>query len=104
MTKSSYFKNHNPANYANLAPGLGCIVSNRVSVDGEPIRYMAKEEASGDSGWVFYAGDEDETYTSDSKNFQVFSLNTIANIDPSILPFLKAPAGAAFEKLAAYER
>lgn len=49
-----------------------------------------------DSGWRFFAGDEDEQYTNDPNNFHIFDLNTICNYDDSIIDFLNSPFGSAF--------
>lgn len=102
MNNSPYFKNYDPANFKDLAPNKGCIVSGRISKENYPIRYIVRDEPQNqaDSGWAFFSGiNEDEEYTSNPDNFQVFSLNTIANVDQSILPLLDSPLGTAFEKL-----
>jgi len=75
-----------------LAPDTGCFASDRITVDGEPVGYMMHDE----DGWDFFAGDEDEAYTSDPDKAGLFSLNTIANYDRAILPYLDAPVGTAW--------
>ena len=50
-----------------------------------------------DSGWLF-CRTEDDAYMADASNHQIFDVNTIANYDPSIIAFLDAPVGSAFEK------
>lgn len=81
-----------------LASNTACIASDRIMVDGAPVGYFYRSapDASADSDWVFLAGDESESYTNDSSNFGVYALNTIANYDSRVLPFLNAPAGSAF--------
>ena len=77
----------------------GCIATDRITVDGCRVGYMYREqpkENTPDSGWRFFAGDEDESYTGDPKNADVYHLNTICNDDPSVLPLLAAPFGTAF--------
>ena len=79
----------------------GCLATNRITVDGEKVGYMYREEPDPDSdfpdsGWRFFAGDEDEEYTDNPDNINLFSLNTVANYDPSVIPYLSAPYGAAF--------
>lgn len=84
-----------------LVPGsLGCIASDKITVGGERVCYMTRGEAAApeDSGWIFTAGTETQAYMDDAKNFEVYSLNTIANYDRDIIPFLHAPPGAAFER------
>lgn len=77
-----------------------CIATDRITVDGEKVRFMYREEPHGkeDSGWCFMAGDEDEEYMDDPANHGVYDINTLANYDRDIVPFLDAPVGAAFER------
>ena len=51
-----------------------------------------------DSGWRFFAGNEDETYTNNPDNFSIFDLNTICNYDKTIIPYLNSAIGTSFEK------
>ena len=51
-----------------------------------------------DSGWRFTAGIETEEYMDEPSNSDIYDVNTIANHDPQIIPFLDAPAGSAFER------
>ena len=77
----------------------GCIASNKVMVDGRQVGYMYREEPVSkwpDSGWRFFAGDEDEEYTDNPDNINIFSLNTICNYDSAIIPYLDAPYGSCF--------
>lgn len=76
---------------------LGCIVSHRISKDGLKVGYMYREEGTKDypdSGWRFFAGDESDDYTANADNFNINHLNTVANLDPDIIPYLKAPIGS----------
>ena len=79
----------------------GCFASNRITVEGRKIGYMYREEPDvdsdfPDSGWRFFAGDEDEEYTNNPDNFNVFRLNTICNYDQTIIPYLDAPYNTAY--------
>ena len=77
----------------------GCIATDRVTVDGCKIGYMYRETPlpdTQDSGWRFFAGDEDREYTGDPEKSEIYSLNTICNYDPEILPLLYAPVGTAY--------
>ena len=79
----------------------GCFATNRITVDGKKIGYMYREEPDGDSdfpdsGWRFFAGDENEDYTDNPNNINIFSLNTICNYDSAIIPYLDAPYGSCF--------
>lgn len=82
-----------------LATGRGgCIASNRATVDGFGVFYMYRSEPINDidSGWAFLHGSEDDEYMDNSKNHQIFDINTIANINPGVIPHLDAPVGSAF--------
>jgi len=51
-----------------------------------------------DRGWRFFAGTESQEYLDDPNNLAIYDVNTIANYDPEIIPFLDAPIGSAFER------
>ena len=77
----------------------GCLASDRIVIDGQPVGYCYREapaEGRPDSGWRFFAGDEDEAYLSDAAHTGIYHLNTLCNYDPEILSLLRAPVGAAF--------
>ena len=77
-----------------------CLASDRILVDGKRVGYMYREdpEDDGDSGWSFLAGDESDEYVNDPANLAFYDVNTIANYDPEIIPFLDAPPGTAFAR------
>lgn len=84
-----------------LAEGHGaCIASDKITVDGHPVRFMYREEPihDVDSGWRFLSGLESEDYMADSANHAFYDCNTIANYDRSIIPYLEEPPGSVFEK------
>ena len=84
-----------------LATGLGgCLATDHITVDGNPVMYMYKEQPqnSEDSGWRFFSGAEDDEYMAKKSNHSVYDTNTIANYDPSIIPYLSAKVGSAFER------
>ena len=85
-----------------LKLGLGgCIASDRITVDGYPVRFMYRQQPTraDDSGWSFFSGiDEDDEYMNNPDNFAVYDVNTIANYDPTILPFVDWPVGSVFER------
>ncbi len=85
-----------------LAQGHGgAIASDRITVEGLPVRFMYREAPSNpqDSGWRFLSGTEDDAYMDDATNHGVYDVNTIANYDPTIIPYLDHPVGSVFEKL-----
>jgi hypothetical protein len=79
----------------------GCFATDRITVDGAKIGYMYRESGDfpEDTGWRFFAGDESEEYINDDTNMGVYAVNTIANYDPDILPYLDTPVPCAFEKI-----
>lgn len=84
-----------------IAPGLGaCFASEKITVDGNPVRFMYREAAihDVDSGWRFFSGLETADEMDDAATHGVFDCNTIANFDPSIVAHLDAPVGSVFEK------
>jgi hypothetical protein len=84
-----------------LAPGHGgCIASDMITVDGHHVGFMYREEADfdGDSGWRFMSGYESSEYSDDPNNLAVYDVNTIANYDSKIIPYLERPVGSAFER------
>lgn len=82
-----------------LVPAMGsCFATDRITVDGALVGYMYREHPKNDldSGWRFFAGDEDEGYTSDPEKLAMYSINTIANYDPRIIQLLHVQAPVAF--------
>ncbi|MFN7550836.1 MAG: DUF2185 domain-containing protein [Pseudomonadota bacterium] len=84
-----------------LIPPMGsCIATDRIVVDGSLVGYCYREEPDNeiDSGWRFFAGDEDDLYVEDPNNMAMYDVNTIANYDEEIISVLAFPPGAAFER------
>lgn len=67
-------------------------------VHGQKVAYMYREEPHNeyDSGWCFFAADDDDEYVNNPDNLGVYALNTLCNYDPDIMPLLTAPYGSAF--------
>jgi hypothetical protein len=87
------------ANIKDLVAGLGsCIASNLILMQGRKVGYMYREKPDHDvdSGWRFFAGDESEAYTKNAENFGLYDVNTVANYDPEIVPYLSSPPVVAF--------
>jgi hypothetical protein len=78
----------------------GCVATDMITVEGRKVGYMYRDEPHNDqdSGWVFTAGQESQAYMDDADNHGIYDVNTIANYDPDIIPFLDAPAGTVFER------
>lgn len=84
-----------------LAEGYGAaFATDYITVDGQKVGYMYREEPEDDidSGWCFMAGHESQEYMDDPENIGLYDINTIANYDPDIIPFLESPYETAFER------
>jgi hypothetical protein len=79
----------------------GCVASSMITIDGAKVGFMYREVPRNgiDGGWRFLAGSESPEYMGKPENHAVYDVNTISNYDPEIIPFLDAPAGAAFERV-----
>lgn len=84
-----------------LIPHRGeCFATDHITVDGMKIGFMYREEPEDrkDSGWRFFSGTETEEYINDFNNTEVYDLNTIANYDPAIIPYLDASYDTELER------
>lgn len=90
-----------PEQIVPIALGLGCcLATDRIMVDGCQVGYMVRAAPLNeqDSGWQFFAGDEDRDYMEINENHGICDVNTIVNYDPSVLPHLDLPVGSALER------
>ncbi len=78
----------------------GCIATDKITVEGLPVKYMYRSIPNNDidSGWRFFSGTETQEYIDDLNNSRVYEVNTIANYDQSIIPYLDLPLGVGLEK------
>jgi hypothetical protein len=84
-----------------LACGYGaCIATDMITVESRRVGFMYREKADDavDSGWRFLSGHESQEYMDDAENHAVYDINTVANYDPEIIPFLASAIGSAFER------
>jgi hypothetical protein len=84
-----------------LAEGHGaCFATNMITIGDRGVGYMYREQpdSEADSGWRFFSGHESQEYVDNPDNTQMYDVNTIANYDPDIVPFLGSPPGSAFER------
>lgn len=83
-----------------IPPMGGCIASDKITVDGQQVVVMYRGEPHNemDSGWQFYAGTETQEYLDDATNSEIYDVNTIANFDRSIIPYLNLPTGTELER------
>lgn len=76
-----------------------CLATNRIMIDGAAIGFAQRDPdrlGPQDSGWRFFAGDEDDVYMDEVSNHGVYSINTVANYDPVIIPILDEAPGTAW--------
>ena len=60
--------------------------------------YRDAPTSADDSGWHFFSGDESQEYVDAPRNLGIYNVNTIANYDPEITPFLDKPFGTAWAR------
>jgi len=86
----------------NLATGYGgCLASDKITVDGDEVGFMYREEPcfDEDSGWRFLACTEDEEYMDNPDNTAIYDVNTIANYDRAIIAYLHLPVGLELQRI-----
>ena len=79
----------------------GCLATDKITVDGLLVDYMYREDSDyeHDSGWRFFSGTEDQDYVDDPNNIMIYAVNTIANYDKAIIPYLNLPVGVELERI-----
>lgn len=84
-----------------IEPMGSCIATDKITVEGELIDYMVREEPDDDidSGWQFFSGTEDQDYIDNYENSAIYDVNTIANYDKAIIPYLHLPIGTQLERV-----
>lgn len=83
-----------------ITPMGSCFATDHITVDGLPVGYMYREAPDNDidSGWRFFSGTESQEYVDDPENTSVYDVNTIANYDPAIIPYLDSLEGTQLER------
>ena len=84
-----------------LIPEMGgCFATDKITVEGMKVGYMYREQSNvdSDSGWRFFSGTESQAYVDNPGNTSFFSVNTIANYDPAIIPYLDSSIGSELER------
>lgn len=78
----------------------GCFATDSITVDGCKVRVMIRDEPSydNDSGWFFMSGQESQEYIDNPNNIMIYEVNTIANYDQDIIPYLNYPVGVRLER------
>ncbi len=75
--------------------GKFCVASKKVTREGWKVGFMLREELQDDedSGWQFFAGDEDDEYINDVEHVELCKVYSIAGIDPAVLNHIDSPVG-----------
>jgi hypothetical protein len=85
-----------PEDFITLVPPMGaCMASDKITVEGFKVGYMNRQESINDvdCGWSFFSGLEDQEYADNPDNLAFYNVNTIANYDRAIIPYLSLPVG-----------
>ena len=88
--------------FLDLVPQMGgCFATDKITVDGMKVGYMYREESDEktDSGWRFFSGTEDQEYVDNPDNTMIYNVNTIANYDRAIIPYLDFSFGTELERI-----
>lgn len=82
-------------------------VSKKITKEGWKVGYMFRddpdEDDEDDSGWQFFAGNEDDDYADDPENIEMVPVAAVAELDPDVLDYLGSPAGAGFVRVSSDE-
>jgi hypothetical protein len=78
-----------------------CAATDKIVIEHLPVGYMRRDEPIGDndSGWQFLWGFETEEYLDNLDNSGIYKLNTLANLDRAIIPYLDFPIGTELERI-----
>ena len=79
----------------------GSLATDKIMVDGEPITVMLRQQPAvkEDNGWIFLSGTEDPDYLDNAANWAPYAINTIANYEPAIIPYLDMPFGTELRRV-----
>lgn len=101
MTSNKNFKLKAEQIVRLIEPMGACIATYKITVQGELIDYMVRQEPYNDmdSGWQFFSGTEDQDYVDNPNNSSIYDVNTIANYDKAIIPYLNLPIGTELERV-----
>jgi hypothetical protein len=92
----------NADEFVDLIPQMcGCFATDKITVERMKVCYLYREEPDEqmDNGWRFFSGTEDQEYVDDPNNTMIYNVNTIANYDRAIIPYLELPFGTELERI-----
>lgn len=82
------------------------LVSKKIVEEGWKVGFMYRKELNNpkDSGWIFFAGNEDEEYNSDVKNIVLMPLGKVCHdLDEDVYKYITAPIGSEFIRISETE-
>lgn len=82
------------------------LVSKKIVEEGWKVGFMYRKELNNpkDSGWIFFAGNEDEEYNSDVKNIVLMPLGKVCrDLDEDVYKYITAPIGSEFIRISETE-
>ena len=73
-----------------------CIVSKNILSGEGKLKWIIREEPieAPDSGWRFFSDIDDDDYVNEPDNLVVCDYNTVAEIEPGIIPIYVFPVGS----------
>ena len=79
----------------------GCIAPDTITIEGKKVKFMYRDVPRKElgSGWQFFSGTETQEYLDNVENSAMYEVNTIANYDPAIIPYLNLPVGTELERI-----
>lgn len=80
---------------------IGYVMASRLLIEGKKnVGFMYREKGIGqDSGWRFFAGEEDQDYVDNPDNIGIYDVQTVIDIDKSVVPYLESAEGCAYERV-----
>ena len=84
-----------------IQPMGSCVASDKITVDGENVQYMYRENPffDTDCGWRFFSSSESQEYIDNPHNLMIYDVNTIANCDKAIIPYLHLEIGIELQRI-----
>ena len=89
-------KNYDPMINKRIILNLYSYVSKKIIEEGWKVGYMERNEPfrEEDSGWSFFAGNENDEYTSDPRNVELVRVGNVwQQLDPDIFKYIDMPIG-----------
>lgn len=85
--------------------GKLCVASKKVTREGWKVGFMLREEPGDneDSGWQFFAGDEDDEYINDVEHVELAKVYSIAGIDPTVINHIDSAVGTRLIRISSTE-